>query len=240
MTRPYDPRDYWSQRLAGRFNLRGVGHLGFSEAYNAWMYRRKGECLEAVVTEPQLRGARVLDVGCGTGFFVRWYDGRGAAVHGIDITDVSVERLRGDFPRHRFDVADIGSRDFAQAGTCDIVNIWDVLYHIVDDRRFATALENLASAVAPGGRLILTDQLAGAADVQVASHVKFRCLATYQARLPALGLQLQRLHPLYFKLNDDRTGRAQSDELAPEYYEYDTATGFLAADNLAIGVWRRE
>ena len=236
----YDAREYWQRRLGERFNLRGVGHIAFSEAYNEWLYRRKGDCLEGALAGIDLRNASVLDVGCGTGFFVRWYSERGARVHGIDITDVSVSRLRAEFPGHRFEVADIGSPDCPPSGRFDIVNVWDVLYHVVDDRRFRTALRNLATSVAPGGRLILTDQLGGAGDVQEVAHVKRRCLAAYQSVLPGEGLELQHLLPLYFKLNERRAGEPEGDAAAAQHYAYDSAAGVIASRNLSVGIWRRE
>jgi SAM-dependent methyltransferase len=239
MGQAYNPQEYWQKRLSKRFNLQGVGHMRFSEAYNSWLYRRKQECLAGLFDATDLRGASVLDAGCGTGFFVRWYAERGASVHGLDISDVSVTRLRAEYPTQRFDVADIASRAFALPGVFDVVNIWDVLYHIVDDDAFAVALGNLARSVTTDGRLILTDQLAGSGSVSAASHVRFRCLASYQAHLPALGLQLVQLLPLYFLLNDDRSGRPQSDELAASYFEFDSRAGIIARDNLAVGVWRR-
>ena len=236
----YDAREYWERRLAERFNVRGVGHIDFSEAYNEWLYRRKADCLERALTGTDLRNKTVLDVGCGTGFFVRWYGERGAKVHGIDITDVSVSRLREDFPQHRFDVADIGSADYPLREQFDIVNIWDVLYHVVEDRRFYAALRNLAASVGAGGCLLVTDQLGGPDDIQDAAHVKRRCLARYQSVLPAEGLQLEQLLPLYCKLNERRAGEPPSDAAAAEYYRYDSTSGFIASRNLSVGVWRRE
>src|SRR6266566_775311 len=98
MTNRYDPRLYWEERLRNHFNSRGVGHIGFSERYNYWLYRRKRECIETALRRVSLIGKDVLDVGCGTGFFVDWYLNKGAQVSGIDITEVSIERLRRDFP----------------------------------------------------------------------------------------------------------------------------------------------
>jgi SAM-dependent methyltransferase len=238
--RPYDAREYWQRRLGERFNLRGVGHIAFSESYNEWLYKRKAACLEQALAGVDLRNETVLDVGCGTGFFVRWYGERGASVDGVDITDVSVSRLREEFPQHRFEVGDIGSPEFPIRRRFDIVNIWDVLYHVVDDRRFETALRNLAASVAPGGRLILTDQLGGPGDTQEAAHVKRRCLARYQSLLPPQGLQLQQLLPLYFRLNQRRQGEAPGDSTVAEDFAHDARTGFIASRNLSLGVWRRE
>jgi SAM-dependent methyltransferase len=238
LTDSYDPRNYWEGRLSSNFNLRGVGHICYTEDYNAWLYRRKAESLAAALEGMSVAGRSVLDVGCGTGFFVRSFAGRGALVHGVDITEVSVARLRAEFPNHAFTTANISSPSFVSPGAFDIVNIWDVLYHVVDDEGFRTALENLASAVRPGGQLLLTDQLAGSADARVAPHVKLRCLATYQSVFPDLGLHLVKLLPLYFRLNDMKQPNQETS--APEYYASDVKNGWIARNNLSVGVWRKE
>jgi 2-polyprenyl-3-methyl-5-hydroxy-6-metoxy-1,4-benzoquinol methylase len=94
MSKPYSPKTFWESRLRSSFDLKGVGHIGFSESYNRWLYRRKRHCLEASLRDTLLRDRNVLDVGCGTSFFVEWYLRRGANVVGIDITDVSIEALK--------------------------------------------------------------------------------------------------------------------------------------------------
>jgi predicted TPR repeat methyltransferase len=236
----YEPRTYWEQRLNANFSARGVGHMSFSVTYNEWLYRRKREILESALRGHDLAGRHVLDVGCGTGFFVDAYTEHGAHVHGMDITDVSVARLQAAFPQHVFVTQDIGSSDYQTPRQFDVVNIWDVLYHIVDEARFRVALRNLSSSVERGGLLLLSDQLAGAADVAVAEHVRFRCLATYQALLPDMGMHLVKLLPLYFKLNDTRGGVRQGEDAVARYYEDDTRTNFIARDNLSVGVWQRE
>jgi len=64
----YVPAAYWEARLEGLFNLRGVGHLGFSEGYNEWYYRLNKKVLAAAVRRNAIRtsGARLLDMGIGT------------------------------------------------------------------------------------------------------------------------------------------------------------------------------
>jgi SAM-dependent methyltransferase len=79
----------------------------------------------------------------------------GAHVTGLDITEASIERLRERFPQAEFVRADVS--DEPPAGTYDVVNAFDVLYHITDDARWSRAVRNLAKAVAPGGIFLITD-----------------------------------------------------------------------------------
>jgi SAM-dependent methyltransferase len=214
--------------------------MSLSEAYNAWLYRRKANTLTAVLSDQDLTGRTVLDLGSGTGFFVRWYASRGAVVTGVDITTISVENLRRDFPSGRFVQADIGGEELALGAEdgFDVINVWDVLYHIVDDDRFERALRNAARCGRPGTRLIVSDVLAAAEPLVPAAHVKFRPLSAYQRVLPALGFQLRTLTPLYFLLNDVR--QPDNEHRVAEYFERDEQRRLISSTNLSAGCWVRE
>jgi SAM-dependent methyltransferase len=118
-------------------------------------------------------------------------------VTGVDIAPTSVERLRERFPEARFVLADIGGEDLE--GSWDLVNAFDVLYHIVDDARWEAAVRRLGAAVAPGGLLLVTDTFAplGA----IAEHNRMRPLESYRRLLEPLGFALGRVHPTHVLLN---------------------------------------
>ena len=217
--KPYDPRTYWEDRLSKHFNLKGVGHVSFSESYNHWLYRRKYACIESLFRDRSLRGKDVLDIGCGTGFFVRWYIERGANVYGVDITQTSIQYLSKRFPGD-FMVMDISDANYFPPKICDVVNAWDVIYHIVDTEGFHQSLTNIAKSCRKGALLLLTDWLGAPFDVRVAPHVKFRCLSTYQSILSDLGFDFIELRPLYNFLNTERMGRLDN-FFAPAYFILD-------------------
>jgi SAM-dependent methyltransferase len=238
MNATYNPQAYWEERLQYHFNLSGVGHLSYSESYNAWLYRRKANALAKVLDGVDLTGTTVLDIGSGTGFFVREYVSHGALVHGVDITSVSVKRLADEFPQCRFTQADIAGEGFELDDQAfDLISIWDVLYHIVDDEAFARALRNIVKLSHPGTRLILTDALGAPEPINVASHVTLRNLASYQRHLPPFGFQLKAIVPLYYYLNDMR--QPDNERRAPEYFEKDEALQLISATNLSLGYWAR-
>jgi len=236
--REYNPKAYWESRLSNRFTLRSVGFLAFSESYNRWLYRRKQACLEAVFAGQDLGGKQVLDVGCGTGFFVEWYTRRGASVMGVDITQVSVDRLSEQYPGP-FLVADVSSPAFEPPGRFDIVNMWDVIYHIVEPEAFPATLENLARCCKRGTLLLLTDQFGAERDELVADHVRNRCMASYQAIMPRLGFDLVQVRPLYHLLNRRILKKQKHDHrLAPVYYWLDGYRRKPSPGNLSLGLWR--
>lgn len=147
----YQPKEFWEQRLSEQFDLRGTGETTMSAAYNRACYALRAEVLDRALATAGFtpRGKRVLDVGCGTGFWTAFYLQRGAAYTGLDIAPTSVERLSKAHPTASFILADVSEADLA--GQWDAVHVFDVLYHITDDAKWAAALARLARAVAPGG-----------------------------------------------------------------------------------------
>lgn len=235
----YDPKSYWDKRLQANFNLRGVGHISFSEFYNKWLYRKKKYTIELFFKNKILCGKNVLDIGCGTGFFVDWYLKRGANVAGIDIVESSIMNLSQRFKDVRLEVADITSDDYISPGRFDIINMWDVIYHIVDEKLFIQALRNIASSCNYGAILLFTDCLGASTDFLSAPHVKFRCLNTYQKMLSSLGFQLIKILPLYKFLNIPyRILGRLSNYLAPLYYVMDLRIRKIPENNLSLSVWK--
>jgi SAM-dependent methyltransferase len=195
----YRPREFWEQRLGDQFDLRGTGETGLSLQYNRACYALRAEVLEAALVRAGLLpgGRRVLDVGCGTGFWTEFYVRRGAHYTGVDIAQVSVDRLAARYPDQRFVRADVS--EAVPGGPYDVVNVFDVLYHITDDARWEGALRHLAAAVGPGGVLLVTDVFS--ARGRLAEHNVMRPLARYLEVLRGEGLVQEQLRPTHVLLN---------------------------------------
>ncbi len=84
-------------------------------------------------------------------------------------------------------------------GPYDVVNVFDVLYHITDDARWEAALRHLAGAVAPGGVLLVTDVFSDRPSL--AEHNVMRPLSRYLAVLQAAGLEREQFVPTHVLLN---------------------------------------
>lgn len=195
----YEPRAFWERRLSEQFDLRGTGETGLSLAYNRACYRLRRRILDRALDEAGMdpRGRRVLDVGCGVGFFTDYYLERGAEVTGLDIAPTSIERLRQRHPGSRFVLADVSESPVE--GRFDVVNAFDVLYHVTDDARWERAVDHLAEAVSADGVLLVTDTFSERAGS--AEHNRMRPLARYRARLEAAGLEPAALYPTHVLLN---------------------------------------
>ncbi|MCB0595915.1 MAG: class I SAM-dependent methyltransferase [Lewinellaceae bacterium] len=197
----YDPEVYWEERLSKNFNLKGVGHQEFGKWYNYWLYKRKKTVLSQLLKKRFVVEKSVLDVGSGTGFFVNWYIRKGAKVSGIDISHTAVAKLRAEYPEARFERVDFSSSDYQPAQCYDIINIWDVVYHQVDDGAFVRLLENVDRALMEKGLFICTDIFNCALPFSPAPHVRFRNLEAYENILLPKGYKLKKICPLYNFLN---------------------------------------
>lgn len=195
----YQPREFWEQRLSQQPDLRGTGETGLSLAYNRACYALRREVLDKALADERIdpRGLAVLDVGCGTGFFTAYYLARGARVVGLDIAPTSIRLLSERHPDARFVLADVS--ETPPEGRFDVVNAFDVLYHITDDARFRQALTHLADAVAPGGALLVTDTFARLPGI--ATHNRMRALDEYAAVLAPRGFTWRPPRPTHALLN---------------------------------------
>ena len=155
----YRPREFWNDVLSESFDLRGVGHYRLSEDDNRRMYEAKRDLISAELVRAGVTvGAetRVLEIGCGVGYWTEYLKGRGVAHYtGNDITPVSVTTLRQRYPDFEFVQGDAGEITLPPAAY-DLVLMIDVTQHITDDAAFARAMRNVWQAIAPGGTFLVT------------------------------------------------------------------------------------
>ncbi len=195
----YRAREFWEERLTEQFDLRGTGETGLSLEYNRACYTLRAEVLQSSLARAGMLsiGRRVLDVGCGTGYWTDFYVSRGAIYTGVDIAQVSVDRLAKRYPDHRFVRADVS--EAVPGGPYDVINVFDVLYHITDDVRWEAALRNLAQSLARGGVLLVTDVFSDRG--RLAEHNVMRPLSRYLDVMEVLGLKREQLVPTHVLLN---------------------------------------
>jgi predicted TPR repeat methyltransferase len=193
----YQPSDYWETLLAGRFDLSGVGHPEFPPAFNRALYEQMLRCVSSMIAAHavRVRDAAVLEIGPGTGFWVKLWDDMGAgSVTGVDLTVTAVERLRERFPDHAFHVADVGSDEARVSGAYDLVSAMSVLLHIVDDGRFRVALANIASMLERDGAALLMEPLVvhrwWGPPFDSTANSRARTIGQWRAALDEAGLEL--------------------------------------------------
>ena len=117
-------------------------------------FRRADECSRVIEWLAPTAGERILDVGCGDGFYDRRIARRGAIV---DAIDARAERLAlalrwNPHPRVRFHHMPAEALEFPDGHFDKAVSIC-VLEHIPDDEG---ALRQIHRVLRPGGRLVLS------------------------------------------------------------------------------------
>ncbi|TMR93412.1 class I SAM-dependent DNA methyltransferase [Nonomuraea basaltis] len=154
-------RGFWENRLRDDWTESGVGYKALGRAFNLWMYRVRSEvfCREAATLPLDPATARILDVGSGTGFYIRHWQLLGVkSVVGCDLTQAAVNRLRERFPGvpfHQLDIAEPG--DVLEPGSFDAVSAMDMLFHITDDAQYKAALQSIHRTLRPGGFFVLSE-----------------------------------------------------------------------------------
>jgi len=94
-------------------------------------------------------GTRVLDVGCGSGYFCRLAADRGAQVGGIDAADALLEIARGRVPEGEFHFGDLQFLPFAD-DAFDVVTGFNSFQYAADP---VAALREARRVAVPGGRV---------------------------------------------------------------------------------------
>lgn len=125
--------------------------LAYSRVKNAFVRELLGD----------LSGKRILDYGCGTGFFAVYAAEAGAGqVVAIDAEESAVRtaravaQMRGVGSLCTFLHRDEFPQEFSD-GRMDLVLMKDVIEHVKDDQALLNAA---AAALVPGGRLVLSTQ----------------------------------------------------------------------------------
>lgn len=221
MSSGFDPGTYWEARLRRDYDLAGVGYRRLGRAFNAWMYRVRGRVFRRAARALPIdwSGARVLDVGSGTGFYVdQWHRLGVPRLTGLDLTEVAVERLQLLFPQDEFFRLDIGRPPAAgdrgpAAGSLDAVSAMDVMFHIVDEGAFSRAFVNLATMLRSGGWLLWSDNFVHHAGDRVA-HQASRPLAQSEAALAAAGFAVVERRPMFVLMNYPADTRSRIARLA--------------------------
>jgi SAM-dependent methyltransferase len=201
----FNAQEYWEKRLKNDFSLHGVGYIGHGEEYNKWMYKVRAKVFRRLCRKIKLNieKAKVLDIGSGTGFYIDLWNKTGAKkVEGADITKVAVDNLKEKFPSNVFHQLDISviSDDFAHNQRFDIISIFDVLFHIVDDELFLQALKNIHTLLDKDGYFIFSDNFIHSTTFRSQHHVSRNIEEIYKV-LDTAGFKVVYRKPAFVFMN---------------------------------------
>lgn len=227
----YHPDSYWNRLVsgAGESELDQVGWEDMGRAFNFQAYRLRGQAFDRAIASvaPKPPEVRVFEAGFGVGYYLRYWRTRGVtSLAGVDLSHDATENCRLRFPTFDLRQGDISK--LAQSFDVthmvelfDIVTAIDVIYHVVDDTAASDAVRALASLVAPGGALLISDKFPpGVASVMEAAHVTRRPASWYASRLAPYGLEPRERIPVFWCLDKPSLTR-----------------GAVWTDYLALALW---
>jgi SAM-dependent methyltransferase len=108
-----------------------------------------------------LAGARVLDVGCGSGYFLHRLSEYGAGeCHGIDLLASRIEAAREEYPGQEWHVGSASELPF-EDGSFDLVTQFTCLSSILDDVTRAAAAHEMLRVAGRDGRVLSLDMRRG-------------------------------------------------------------------------------
>ncbi len=152
----------------------------------------------------KVEGGRVLDVGSGSGRWIRFFleRYRPRALTGIDYSEASVELLETwhSQSRAQFRLADITDPQLDLEGEFDLINVANVLFHIPEPDLFAAALRNLARLVASTGFIVTTEYLPRC--TMRTEWMMVRSRYEFEAVARAAGLHIGEIRAFSFFSND--------------------------------------
>lgn len=161
----YGAASYWDARASARSGM--ARSLWPSNAYNALWDARQRALIERTLGE--LRGRRVVDIGCGTGRIVRWLaEERGAArVVGVDFSPATIEAARREASALvssgivRFDRGDVvaGLDPVGVGGFDDAIVLGCFSVACRDRASLERAMANVARLVRKNGRVLLLEPI---------------------------------------------------------------------------------
>ena len=130
----------------------------FADGYESWYTTEEGRAHDLVQqkdVEEVLRNApssgHLLEVGCGTGHWSRFFYSLGYDVCGVDVSEEMIAVARKNVPGCCFDISDARDLPFS-ASSFDIVASITALEFIPDPE---AAIMEMVRCVRPGGALVL-------------------------------------------------------------------------------------
>jgi len=196
---------YWDQRLDEHWGSHGTGCLAYGQKLNRWRDRGRVASFHRALRRQRLdhSRSRVLDVGTGTGLFLRQWAAEGAPHRcGVDIAPSAVRRLRSELPD--VDLHQLDARDLAAAFPAaffDAVSAMDLFFHLVEDEDYGKTLRAIGRVLKPGGVLLFSENCLPQGEHACGRYWRSRTLRQIEGLLQSANLKIIDRCPLLTLLN---------------------------------------
>lgn len=157
-------------------------NASWESPFNIFLYGRHFVIreLERVLSELP-RGAKILDVGSGTGHLTNWMRSKGFDVYGIEPANNMLTRARHNFPGIEFKEGISSNIPYPDASFDAIVS-FEVLRYLSEDVNLASYRE-FYRVLKPGGRLFVTQVNRFATDAYIGFYY-LKKFVSYLRRIP--------------------------------------------------------
>ncbi len=156
-----NPEAFWKERLSKfKFSPFGTGAIHLSKEENERLNENAKKTLWEVLREEGviIQDISVIDIGCGNGLYTDIFQKNGCKNYvGADITDVLFAELRRRYPEYTFIKLDVTKEEIP--GSYDLILMIDVTQHIVGDRDFSFAMQNVGEHLSEDGLFVVTSWL---------------------------------------------------------------------------------
>ena len=179
---------------------------------------------------------RVLDVGSGSGRWIRFFTERFKlqSLLGIDFSASSVDLLKKWGMEHdgsiEFRQADITKPDLDLGGEFDLINVANVMFHIPEPNLYTRAMANLMRHLASGGAIVTTEYLPRCS--MRTEWMLVRSRYEFQTIVDAAGLEIAGVRAVNFFVNDPMGIDGLDEGLRNQFYQVRANLNSLLASKL--------
>lgn len=187
----YSTAEYWDSK-ARSYNDTAVS-MWPNQALNLHYDDEQKMLLQELLGE--VRGRHILDLGCGTGRFARWFAAQGAQVTGTDFSSGALSIAQKHSPDGNPVYRHASVFEIAEYDRYDVVFTWGVLTIACHDReQLRKALRQVHQALKPGAYLLLTEPVHRG----FLHRVLNMSLPEFLAIMTESGFRIERTVPLHF------------------------------------------
>ena len=152
-------RNYWEGRATNIKEYNGEEFYTITEI-PFYVYRR--ENILKILDEIDLKGKRILDLGCGDGYYSIYLNKRGAEVVGVDLSSNMVKLAKKNAKKHGLEIPfyETNGNTLNFGDECfDMVLTVVVLQHVIGERKLNKSIEEIKRVLTKNGHIIIFERI---------------------------------------------------------------------------------